>query len=415
MFLYFKEKKYTNYFNFDFLFLTSFLFANFIYPVFYYTTNPYFSLFKYSFNENLITEASAVALIGGISFMIGGTGKYVSPNYEHKRFVDLPQKLLEKNKFNVVVAFTLFIAFLLTVGSDFLRGNYEGSENWKGISIYLFIIFSTFLVLPISLNFYKKYLVKGSILKSKSDQALFLLILVYLVLFLYIGDRGGPLQLMLVIGFLYSFYIKPISFKQILVVAIFGAVIMNFIASARVSSFSEMTFFERGLENFKIESYFDVFSDIIITNRNLYDLVDYTCSNGFLYGYSYVTSLLAIVPFFQGFIVNEFDLDPTLINSAYLTKEISLGSESSFGVGTNLIGDIYVNFGLLGVVVLMFVLGDFAKEQHKKMQEGRFTNLLVYLTLISFSVYLPRTDYFFILRPLVWLLLFYKLEKILIK
>ena len=63
-----------NYFNFHFLFLISFLFVNFIYPVLLYPYNKtYFPVYKLPFNEDIITKATSIALLGIISYFLGAT------------------------------------------------------------------------------------------------------------------------------------------------------------------------------------------------------------------------------------------------------------------------------------------------------------------------------------------------------
>ncbi|TNL49102.1 hypothetical protein EYB59_12585 [Acinetobacter bereziniae] len=59
--------------SFEFLFMISFLMTNFIYPVFYYLNNPAISLFAFSFNENVISKSTSLALMGYAFYILGNS------------------------------------------------------------------------------------------------------------------------------------------------------------------------------------------------------------------------------------------------------------------------------------------------------------------------------------------------------
>ncbi|WP_207116492.1 hypothetical protein, partial [Acinetobacter sp. Res13-Abat-PEC12-P3-01] len=47
--------------------------TNFIYPVFYYLNNPAISLFAFSFNENVISKSTSLALLGYAFYILGNS------------------------------------------------------------------------------------------------------------------------------------------------------------------------------------------------------------------------------------------------------------------------------------------------------------------------------------------------------
>ena len=61
--------------NFGVVFSIAFLLCNLVYPVFYYTDNPYVSMFSFGYNERVISKATALAVLG-YSFYILGTTSY---------------------------------------------------------------------------------------------------------------------------------------------------------------------------------------------------------------------------------------------------------------------------------------------------------------------------------------------------
>ena len=68
-------------FGFGILFSISFLFCNFIYPVFYIVDYTYISSFVFPYNQNIVNKATAVALVAYCFYVLGVT--QYNQNYTH--------------------------------------------------------------------------------------------------------------------------------------------------------------------------------------------------------------------------------------------------------------------------------------------------------------------------------------------
>ena len=79
--------------------------------------------------------------------------------------------------------------------------------------------------------------------------------------------------------------------------------------------------------------------------------------------------------------------------------------EGGYGLGTNIIADIYISFGLFGVILLMFLLGSFISYLKRHMNNNIYMFAL-YIIMISYSIYLVRAEFLFPIRLLVWVLTF---------
>ena len=53
------------------------------------------------------------------------------------------------------------------------------------------------------------------------------------------------------------------------------------------------------------------------------------------------------------------------------------------GLGTNMVGDIYIAFGLIGVIVLMYYLGVFISYSYRRAQNGNSKYLLIYTIFLN--------------------------------
>ena len=123
--------------------------------------------------------------------------------------------------------------------------------------------------------------------------------------------------------------------------------------------------------------------------------------------------LFAAVPRLPVFMANlVFDSTPRELSSGYIITIEALGPNPTWGLGTNLIADIYMNFGLFGVLIFMFLLGVIIRKLQISVQtKSNILNLVVYLFLLSFSLYMPRTTYFTPLRFVLWSIIIYLIVK----
>ena len=78
-------------------------------------------------------------------------------------------------------------------------------------------------------------------------------------------------------------------------------------------------------------------------------------------------------------------------------------SEATYGLGTNMVGDIYMNFSFIGVLVLMFLLGLLVARV--EFPASKYA-LYAYMALFANCIYLVRADIFSWLTFFVFFLIF---------
>lgn len=396
--LFWKFKNKCNYFDFDVVFQLVFLFVMFIYPVFLYEDTPYsLSLFKYPFNENVISKASILALLGMHAYYLGSLSLG-----ENRTILDDDNK--KKSTLNsgiLIVLFALiFFLFVITGGLNTFSVLYGGGDGGSGITYYLLIILSALLSASVSISLYKyRNMQLGNLNMFKSlrnlcytDQIMLLLVAAFVVSMLSVGSRTYPIQFLLLLFGAYS-QIKSISLKQFLLLSTVGGILMFYVLVSR-----------SGVDSSSVNyGLLDIFSDLIINNRNTYVAIDYVDRFGITWGESMLLSVCSPIPFLQSVVCNLFNLNPTDLSSSFLITKLSLGVDSNFdlGFGTNIIADLYIAFGLIGVIVGMFVLGYFISYLSANSRNNIYiqTGCLV---LMSYSIYIVRAEYFVFFRMLIW-------------
>lgn len=388
-FLYIKAKKKQNYFDFDMIFMFSFFFVMFFYPVFMFESDPlkYFA-FKYEFNENVISRATALSLLGMQSYFLGSLTFKGNNNLE-----------LSKNKIynyitglSVISAISLFL-FIVSGGYAKLKGAYSGDEiQASGAASYFWAFSPAFLFCALAFQFNNLYVIdKYKFQRKNLNKTLIIYTLLFIVLILLAGSRTFPLQVILICCALFSTFYKPISFMSFVPMLLLGVLAMFVVNVLRGGDTT------LGLV--------DSVMDLIICNRNTYVAIDYVDISGMTYGRSMLSVVLAPIPFMQSIFFWIFSLNPSDTSSGNLITKITLGvDDSALGFGTNIIADLYMSFGMIGVVLFMFLLGRYVAK-FLWFAKSNIYALVAYSVMMSYSVFLVRAEFFFFSRFLVWGLL----------
>lgn len=382
-----KCNKKVNYFDFDVIFMITYLFVMFIYPIFVYRDNPTFSLFKFEFNENLISKGSALALLGMQSYILGASIVKKS-NDNQARY-----QVLHYN-FYLVLLYMFFFLFVLSGGLQVFINLYSNVSSSSGISYYLLIIIPALAIPCIAAWYNNIKIVKNKIgvADLSRGKLLLLFIFIFVFLFLLVGSRTLPIQFVIVVFGYYFMLFYNLSFFKLLPLLLLGALTMFIVLVSRSGmqvSVSNLNFY-------------DIFLDLIVNNRNTYMALEYVDNFGITWGESMVASILSPIPFFQSVVINLFNLNPTDCASSLVITKLTLGRDKNLdvGFGTNIVADLYIAFGVCGVIIGMFFLGYFVNYLRKC--SSNIYCLVAYGVMLSYSIYLVRAEYFFFLRLLLW-------------
>lgn len=382
--------------KFEFFFLFAFFFTNFVYAVFYYPINPYFSLFDVEFNENYINKGAALSTLAASFFCLGV--------YEEH-----PERELRKVTQHIHIAKpTIFANILLVIFIPYLYSLYGTGHyvtDFVKSNINTFVLYLVYYML-FALLATRKITFEG-LLARLGEGAFFVLAGIMVLLLLMIGSRTNPAHIVLLLLFLYNFYQHKISNKVAILFLIAGVALMGFVGVIRGGH----EFSTSGMN-----SALDFANDLTINNRSLYVLMDYADNMGYTYGRTMLLQIAAIIPYGQSALLSFTDLKMQDFDSASFVTFLHFGNNRfEIGFGTNLIGDIYLAFGVIGVVVLMFLYGRLVRTVYGKSLAGSGPATLVYGLLFMETIFLTRAGLLTSLRPIAWTFIYYYLFNNLIK
>lgn len=374
--------------GFELLFFIAFLMGNFIYPVFYYPSNPNISLFQFSINSSIINKSTSLALVAYSFYLL------FSSDYNLKlSSLKVEYNINKVHFFSILILSNLFfLGYFFAGGLTRLANVYEGTAQLGdvGSDSYFSVLFEITTVLLSTLIF----LVKDKKYRLLGLSYLFIIIL----LFFSTGSRGMSISILLILLVGYSKSIKKLNSFLVFFGIFFGAVLMYFLMLIRELGMGDLSNASVAIDTIENTSnLFDPFMDLIINNRNLYVLVDFVDRFGDVKFLNSVTSLFGLLPG-VGFFIDFFNV-PDYLVSGKLPTYLEFGSNPSFGLGTNMVGEAYLSLGLYGVIIVFSFFGYLVRYL-------RFKNSLyayiAFLLLVGQAVFIVRSDYLFPLRKILW-------------
>lgn len=380
--------------GFNLLFSISFFFTNFVYPVYIYPVDPYYSLFSFPFNEKVITKCTALAQVAYSMYTCGYLWRNKTENTSKRLNFDMAIGAKQMSTITLLIII-YFLAFLLFGGLDYFEDRYERGEMSSNMKVqYLMLFFPSIIIFFASTIFLCKN--RKHIIQTYSILSIIALIL------LSSGTRTFPLIIFSTISIIYCLRNK-VSISLVIPGIIFGILLMSFIGNIRHDGILSSNMIVK--ESSELGA-LDYFEDLFINNRNLYVFYDFVEKYSCTYGLTMVSSLLAPIPFSQRLFLIITGIPHYFLSSASLSTFLELGDPPSFGLGTNIVGDVYLAFGFIGILIFFFALGRFVIYARKRMLNGSYAYLIVYLSLASDAIFMCRASFLDALKIILWTLLF---------
>lgn len=325
--------------------------------------------------------------------------------------------------FLVILQIIVFVIWVATVNiGALLRGTLYGTggtDYWE--TLYNYVVTTIMACVCINcrdghVKSFRQFLGKNSILSWAC-------IGLYMLFRLVSGDRGPFIYTGTLVLFAYIFSTKRrFSLVSIVVALFLGSILITLLGMARQDansgsfterldrSYTELNFSER----FGTTTLFAPTLEL----ANSYKCNQYAVAEIEAYGHPLhkgvyqLFQIAGIIPFLSSYIVNTYSISESQRSSGYYFTYLEKGDYYQWGqVGTTCIADFYMDFGVLGVLFCMLLLGIlFSWVDQIICLKRNVTPLtiLIVLTYASMSFYLGRSAVIAQLKPIIGLLvLFY--------
>lgn len=383
--LYFRKRR--NIVSFEFLFALTFAVSCFL-TYFIVEAGFGFAFFSFSNNPKSLIKGIALAMIGYHCYLCGllsfRRDENNKINSNRNLAIHVKPAMANLANWTCLIIFAIFIATGGMMVLEMYSGNVDREDANVGTLLYWILAYIVAMFASFSsVKFSNKGTALFNVLKLNK---LFLFNSTIIISFLLLsGYRSQALQIIIPLLICYSVYIKRISTKMFFLILTVGIILMIIIGMTRSGGDIE--------SNVPTLYYFRDFNP---ANASLGFFVDEVNRNGITGGSNYIPQSLSIVPFLQSIVGSFVDFNSfALSSSRYYTGSFDTGS----GLGTNIIGDIYYTFGLVGIIIIMFILGRFCS--YLSTQKNKYV-FLMYMIFTGNAIFAARVELLYVVRMLAW-------------
>lgn len=389
------------YMSFNILFAFSFFLASYAFALLVRGTTAEVSsvLLSKVIDFNYLPKCCSLCTIAYSSYALGFLYKQRNGNKAYQLI-----KLSANGQEYVTTIFTIVFVLLFLQTINFLNsgGGINMSEN-----PFLSSMFQSFLPLALIVmtnkarcEYFFQYVANNRYILS--------LILIISLLYIFLGDRGIVITCGLSFFATYSFCVNRLRLKSLLLIGFVGVLMMFVIRETRVGSNSlssgNISGFQVAAGNALKQSngvmYF--FSDLTGAVNELCLGYEYKEKNGLLYPIEQ-TVMLPTMP---------FPLLPTIVAKTLFNKipsDFGTGERLNFYVsalgdahfGNHVVIDVYMRWGIIGVMVAFFVFGIGLSYIERRKNESLYFAAL-YILMISMAIYTPRNTIVYLIRPIAY-------------
>ena len=396
------------------LFNISFLIVHFHYPLlarFYPSVAGNMSIWMY---PETAVRASSVSLAAyaalWMGYLLTKTRRGLTP--VNKAVSTLDHASLARAPYVLAAAALFLFSVIFVINPNYYLGGYYGGwdeEDIQGGLRHVLVLFNVMYYSAIILDFYRLRVQHTSLnpLEFLIHANKFVLIISSLLVLasLYTGDRGPIIRTLALYAGGWSIFFFRVRFGLFVIALVTGAMLMSFIKEYRTHergvSLSDRM--EEGRYQIQDRRWYDVPGELGGSVRVLNVAVKISEDGNFFYGLFKMNNLISAVPFSSRYataIVGPYLRG--LTTSSYMTGVI-LGPDSRTGVGTTIIADIYLDFGIAGCIVLMGLLGVFIAW----IENRCFTSLslyfhTIYFIYLSLAFYWCRSAYITNSKEVLW-------------
>lgn len=393
--LFFATNKRTHWLGFEFFFALSFFLVNFVYPVFYAPTERiYWSFFSYSFNDNYVTRATALAYFGYAWYMLGATRLLQLRREEPSA----PTFMISMRQYIWFFAVTMIAwgLFVLTGGLAALQSVYAEGSSLRAVGIYSY--FNNIFTIGC-------YLMAIFIFRLPKQKWWFYVLVIgsFMLLLLSTGSRQLAVSLALILITGFSMYVYHLKWWQVAILVAGGSVLLFLVMTLRKEGLDPAAW-QAKLAHTKLEEFWDIYEDLIINDVNLFRLFGWAQENDLTWFQGMTLDIASPIPGLAGHIIANSDVPPQMLHGGDLPSYLFLGSKATWGTGTNMIGEAYRSFGAVGTAIAMFFIGLWVKESYYRAKNNVYWYLMYFL-LVGHALIYPRAPLLFDPRLVTWSLL----------
>ena len=308
-----------------------------------------------------------------------------------------------------VIVFCVYVAVGDSYRNHVYGYNVAGTIENYARYVFINLLYAVILINGYSLRFGKRVLTMRQLFR-RTPNILKYIIFVHSYFLIMQGDRGNLLTVWLLFLAPLIFRRMQISWFRSGIVAFTGVFLANLMSAYRSSSGSSFSSFSFDEIFGKVNILYGSFFELALSGRILNHAITSTEISNHFYGWFHLKHLIASVPGLTGVVNRLFSIPPHLDSSADHMSYVIQSGRVLYGDGTSILTDFYLDFGVVGIVLGMYVVGICGRRVDEFfVNETKLVNVYEWVFLVFFysvALYLPRGSFGILLQtalPVVFL------------
>lgn len=311
-------------------------------------------------DTTVVAKTLCLSTIAFVSMLLGYrvySKKIIVPNYTSNAYV-----FSFKNK-NLLcfLGYILLTFYLITVDKRFLLGGYAEGVERGSVNVIIVMLQAVLLAMMAmySMEFKSRQFSAADFYKKLKWPLL--LFLLYIGTVLISGRRTEAIRMssLLVISYVYCKGLNT-NYKRIALIAISFILIFSLAGVLRGGEYGNVRDGFNVLSNYNSISPFT--KELAGSVKTLHVAVSYVPSVlDFNYGSTFFPTFFLLVPGLDAFYHRYFIGAEGLANSGDVITNLYFGGDAPYGLGSSIVADVYISFGLLGILVVFLLLGMFIR------------------------------------------------------
>ena len=360
---------------------------------------------------DLMPESVRVSLIGMIVFLVGYIFKQDYIIQEDSSFVNrmspAPTTIYK------LLTSVMLIVTLILVPKSVLFGGYHTQEvvssGYNYFASWCSVFYCAFFI-QYTINMKLEGKGRGwSVKQLLKDIGWWqnINMMVYLLIILNLGDRSPLIQVIFIYYIVYLSVTGICPSKKTLITGLTAGVFIAAFLGYSKGFRDNNSIFERVNATWESNPYEDLQESVIPTTYELstsyrclpYSIADIQSFGNYGYGKYQISYILSSIPFMNSI------LNLPKPTSDYISHLIQ-GEILTYGNGSSVISDFYLDGGLIGVMLGMFIFGYFVRQFELVLFSNKKASLFLYCCAFYFSFHfisVPRSILLLDLKYSVWL------------
>lgn len=372
-------------------------------------------------NEGLINRSLIISVSALIMFYIG----YFLFNYKDKKrkIATSKQTYIYHTKPLQILFWVVTVALCMTSVKDLASGEYSQAyleKNAGSIGNYMSILYLVVYFTLLTISVYNCITLKTFKLKGFTRQfgiISLVCLLAYSAIMILFGRRADIIVMFaaLAIGIAYVKNMRPKLWKLVIALAIVTYIVSIIGIVRKVNDSSSVSSKVEALQYTMLEqkSIIPTTVELAGSLETFNHALDYVPSeHDYLYGSFHVRNIVSAIPFSSYFTSNLFDPHWKYRSSDFFITYIIQGENYSYGNGSSINADLYLNYGVPGVIIGLFLLGViFYRVEYSFCTKSspKLLSILFFLIFAGYSLPYCRAGY---LAPINYIIFCYILVTI---